>query len=205
MFSVGDSGWLGRGNSLNWREYAIIDFGFWIPIHDGLANPKGLFSLEAVRMLTYPLIHSSFLSASFSVVLILALGNLLARLVSWHDILLIFFTASVAGSLGFFLAHSSGLLIGSLPGAFGMMGALCLLSWTTPKVPEQTRMLAVLLPLVLAGSHLLLWIAVGGNLYWIAYVFGFIGGALAFAFSKPGGFRRLAVLLGTIRAMIGRR
>ena len=204
-FTIGESGWIGGPGAGGWRIYAIQDFGLWVPLLDLSGNPTGLFSAEAVRLLSYSLIHASFTGTLFSVVLILAIGNILGRMVAWHHILLIFFTSSLVGAIGYSLFLSSGLLVGSSPAVFGMMGAFCLLIWTTPEVPERMRQLAGLMPLVLIGIQLMFWIAIGGPSYWLADISGFAGGILALALFFPGGGKRLAILLGKVRVLVRRR
>ena len=186
-----------------WQRSRTLASGFRCSTFPG--TPATLLSSEAVRLLSYPLIHASFTGTLFSVVLILAIGNILGRLVAWHHILSIFFASSVVGAFGYSVFLSSGLLVGSSPAVFGMMGSFCLLVWTTPNVSERMRKLAVLMPLVLIGIQLMFWVAIGGPSYWIADISGFLGGALALALFFPDGGRRLATLFRAIRLLVRRR
>lgn len=104
----------------------------------------------ALRLLTYPLAHLSLGEAIFSAVLILAMGQFLARALGGWAFLLLFFATSVLGAL-FVLVTGWGLpvIVGAEIGTFGLIGAfthlrrLALAQEGAPQAPAFTLLLAL--------------------------------------------------------------
>ncbi|MGB0968154.1 MAG: rhomboid family intramembrane serine protease [Halocynthiibacter sp.] len=93
------------------------------------------YSLQYVlRFVIYVFVDGSFTGTVFTLVFTLALGNFVARAFApWKFLVLFFASAFVGGVLYNLLAMVfgyNGILVGGMPGAFGLIGALTWMMWT---------------------------------------------------------------------------
>lgn len=196
MFQAATAGLLGGQGGVGWRLDAIRDYGVFDEVarfmwQNGTYPPD-----ELLRLLTYPLIHASFVHAAFVVVFILAIGKMVAEVFSPVAFVALFLVSSVAGALGFVaLMNSPYPLVGGYPGVYGLIGAFTFIMWTQATVQGSSRFRAF----GLIGALLVIQLVFGliqgefGNV--VADLTGFAAGfALSFIVT-PGGWQRLLARL----------
>ena len=192
IFQAGEAGLIGGHTAVGWRLAAIEDFGFLDPVWDWMRSngqyPPGYLA----RFLSYPLVHGSFIHATFAVVIILAIGKAVGEVFSSLAFLAVFIGASVMGALAYGTLIDTRIpLIGGYPGAYGLIGAFTFLLWVNLAAVGANSARAFTLIGVLMGIQLLFGLLFGGGYDWIADLTGFVTGFfLSFAVS-PGGWARL--------------
>ncbi len=192
IFQAGESGLVGGPSAVGWRLAAIEDFGFLDQIWDWMRSngqyPPNFLS----RLLTYPLVHGSFIHATFAVVIILAIGKAVGEVFNSLAFLAVFVGASVMGALAYgTLIDTRVALIGGYPGAYGLIGAFTFLLWVNLAAVGANSARAFTLIGFLMGIQLVFGLLFGGGYDWIADLTGFVTGfVLSFAVS-PGGWSRL--------------
>lgn len=180
------------GAATGWRQDAVQRFGFSpeylrAMIEAGQYPPGGL-----ARLVTYPLVHYDFTHALFVIVILLALGKMVAEVFRWWAVLAVFFGATVAGALAYTaLPMAAGALIGGYPGDYGLIGAFTYILWVRQSRSGGNQLQAFRLIGVLMGLQLVFGLLFGGGWDWVAELAGFASGfALSFVVS-PGGVQRL--------------
>ncbi|MBD9528266.1 MULTISPECIES: rhomboid family intramembrane serine protease [Paracoccus] len=159
----------------------------------------GVFMLDqSWRILTYSFVHLSLMSAVFTIVFCLALGNLVANQFRTWAVLALFFGSAIGGALIYTLV--AGLLpqfrfqplIGGYPAVYGLVGAFTFLLWTRLGQENANRMRAFsLIGMLLAFQLVFGIIFQDGNKTWIAEVAGFATGFLMSFVLIPGGVARV--------------
>ncbi len=191
LFSLGARGLIGGPEAIGWRVNAIQNFGFINAIFDWMLTNRTWPAEGLVRLITYPLIHMSFMHALFVVVILLAIGNMVASVFSTLAILTLFFGSSISGAVIYgLLGEARGLLVGGYPAAYGLIGAYTFLLWVSLAATGGQQYRAFGLIGMLLAIQLVFGIF-GGTRDWIADVAGFVTGfGLSFVVS-PGGWQRV--------------
>jgi membrane associated rhomboid family serine protease len=196
MFQAATAGFLGGQGGVGWRLDAIRDYGVFDEVarfmwQNGTYPPD-----ELLRLVTFPLIHASFVHAAFVVVFILAIGKMVAEVFSPMAFIALFVVSSVAGALGFVaLMNSPYPLVGGYPGVYGLIGAFTFIMWTQATLQGSSRYRAFGLIGALLVIQLVFGVIQGefGNV--VADLTGFAAGfALSFIVT-PGGWQRLLARL----------
>lgn len=196
MFQAATAGFLGGQGGVGWRLDAIRDYGVFDEVarfmwQNGTYPPD-----ELLRLVTFPLIHASFVHAAFVVVFILAIGKMVAEVFSPMAFVALFVVSSVAGALGFVaLMNSPYPLVGGYPGVYGLIGAFTFIMWTQATLQGSSRYRAFGLIGALLVIQLVFGVIQGefGNV--VADLTGFAAGfALSFIVT-PGGWQRLLARL----------
>ena len=193
---AGESGWIGLAGADDWRMAAMVDYGFWAQIFDLQLETGTLFTREFVRLLTFPLIHSHFYSALFTVVLLLCLGKFAASILNSWAFLTIFFLSSLAGAVAYGLLPDVEMpLLGGYSGVFGLCGSFSAvlgikLGWSN----DYARKLSIL-PILLLGIHIAMRLVLGGHDYWVAYSVSMIAGFCIAATIIPSGWKSIVTQL----------
>ncbi|MCC6006432.1 MAG: rhomboid family intramembrane serine protease [Rhodobacteraceae bacterium] len=192
LFSLGARGVIGGPDAVGWRLSAITDYGFLIPVFDWM-RATGIWPMEQlVRFVSYPLIHLGFTHALFGVVLLLAIGKLVAEAFGQAAFAVLFVAGSVTGALLYgLLIDENYPLVGVYPGVFALIGGFSFLMWTDPGQVGAARWRAFGLVAALIGIQLLFRLLFGGSNDWVADLGGFGAGfALSFVLA-PGALARL--------------
>jgi len=196
MFQAATAGILGGQGGVGWRLDAIRDFG----VFDEVARfmwQNGIYPTEDVlRLVTYPLIHVSFVHAGFVVVFVLAIGKMVAEVFSPLAFVALFLGSAVAGALGFVVFMNSPYpLVGGYPGVYGLIGAFTFILWTQAAVRGSSRYRAFGLIGVLLAIQMLFGVIQGdfGNV--VAEFSGFVAGFAMSFLIGPGGWRKALALV----------
>jgi rhomboid protease GluP len=174
------------------RIYAIQEYGFFPDAVSWMWTNQNLRLDYLIRFVTYPFVHISFTQTLFAVVFVLALGKMVGEVVSGMAVALVFFGASIFGSLAYILLLSDPRpLMGGFPGAYGLIGAYTFILWVGYGAAGANQFQAFRLIGFLLGIQLLFGLVFGGHNDWIAEVAGFICGFTLSVAISPGGFTRL--------------
>lgn len=196
MFQAATAGLLGGQAGVGWRLDAIGDYGVFEEIaafmwDNGIYPPE-----EMLRLLTYPLIHVSFVHAAFVVVFILAIGKMVAEVFSPLAFVVLFLGSSIAGAIGFVaLMNSPYPLVGGYPGVYGLIGAFTFIMWVEAALRGGNRYRAFGLIGALLAIQLIFGVIQGefGNV--VADLSGFAAGFVMSFVLAPGGWRRVLARL----------
>lgn len=196
LFQMGARGFAGGPQGVGWRTEAVQMFGFYTPMFDYMLE-TGDWRAEGIwRFFSYPFVHQGFTHALFAVVILLALGNVVARFFGAFAVLAVFLAAAGAGALTFgILAREDGLLFGAYPAVYGILGMYTWLLWVAADQMGQSRSAAFRLIGVLVGVQLMFVVLGGGMLQLYADVAGFLIGFALSTLVAPGGFSRLRARL----------
>ena len=97
--SLGEAGMIGGPGAVGWRLGLVRDFGFSGQVFDWmLANQRWPLS-EVKRFVTFPIVHLGFTHALFAMVLLLALGKMVAEAMGQLAFLVIFVLSGVGGAV----------------------------------------------------------------------------------------------------------
>ena len=133
----------------------------------------------------------------FAVVMVLALGNMVAGVFRWWGVLVVFLGSTVVGgaAYGLLVPGLRTQLIGAYPGIYGLIGAFTFLIWTKLALVGANRLRAFSLIGVLLAVQLVFGLLFGGGWDWVAEVTGFATGFLLSFVVSPGGFRRVVQMM----------
>ncbi|MBD3665820.1 rhomboid family intramembrane serine protease [Sulfitobacter aestuariivivens] len=195
MLSLGEAGMIGGRDAVGWRLGMIRDYGFSGDLFDWmLAN--GRFPLQEVaRLVTYPFIHLGFTQSLFAMVLLLALGKMVAEVMGQFAFLTLFFVSGIGGAVIYALLLNDPIwLVGGYPSTYGLIGGYTFVLWRTlegqgARGAEQLR--AFTLIALLMAIQLIWGILFVVGTQWVAELAGFVCGfALSFVMA-PGEWARM--------------
>lgn len=197
-FSAGATGFIGDQSAIAWRVQGLQTFGLNPAIFDFMVA-RGDFSFEyAIRFVTYPFVHASFLSALFGAALTLALGKFVSEQFGWWQTLVIFFGGSIAGAIVFCLiAPDTSPLFGAFTPVYAFIGGFTYMIWLRLGEVGGNQFAAFRLIGVLLGIQLVFGILFGAGNMWIAELAGFAFGFAVSTILAPGGWAQLLVRLRT--------
>ena len=171
----------------------------------GLSDVAHGLRLLAVYQLVLPLTALGLCAAlgvlhhplAFAVVLLLALGKMVAEVYSALVFIAVFWVAAIAGGLGFVLVLDSEFpLVGGYTGVYGLIGAFTFLMWMRADKEGLGRSSAFVLIGALLAVQLLFALFNGEFGTVVADFTGFLTGLLLSFVVSPGGWGRL---LGRLR------
>ncbi len=194
--SLGASGLIGGPQAIGWRLDAVERFAF-APDILRQALTAGLWWDEALkRLLTYPLVHYSFIHAAFSIVMLLALGKWVGEVFRPWAVAFVFFGASVTGAVVYAALPMAGsALVGASTGVYGLVGAFTFLLWVRLARSGGPQGQAFTLIGLLMGTQLLFRALFGGGWEWVADLMGFAAGFTLSFIAAPGGWARMMARL----------
>jgi rhomboid protease GluP len=199
-FQAAERGFIGGAGGIAWRLNAVTGYGFYEPAFAWMFE-HGVYPFELLqRLLTYAFIHGSFTHAAFAVVMLLAIGKMVAEVFSALAFAVIFVASSVVGALAYgVLLDTQFPLIGAFPAVYGMIGALTFMLWVRAKFEGDNQFRAFSLIAALMGIQLVFKLVFGGSNDWVADIAGFLTGfGLSFVLA-PGGAGRISELVNQIR------
>lgn len=190
--SLGEAGLIGGPGAVGWRLGLMRDYGFSGQIFDWMVANGQWPYWEVARMLTYPFIHLGFTHALFAMVLLLALGKLVAEAMGPITFAAIFVLAGIGGAAIYgLLLNDPTLLVGAYPSVYGLIGGYSFVMWRqlAGTGPQQYR--AFTLISLLMAIQLIWGVFFEAGLQWIAELAGFlVGFALCFLLA-PGEWARI--------------
>lgn len=168
---IADSGYFGRPV---WRTVAIAYFGFHDPLFDGTVRPLWP-GQEYAMALTHAFLHGDFWHLALNMVVLLAVGKVVAGLVGPVRMILLFVICAVAGGLTFGLLTETNVpMVGASGAVFGFIAF-----WKQAEFRRRLRLglgmgpiLGLVVALVLANVALELFM----NIAWQAHLGGFVAG-----------------------------
>ncbi|MCH2075872.1 MAG: rhomboid family intramembrane serine protease [Rhodobacteraceae bacterium] len=196
VFWLASRGVLGGAAGIGWRLAAFEDYAF-IPRYLAFMIQEGSWSVDGLkRFITYAFINQSFLSAVFSSVFILAFGKFIGDIAGGARALFIFVVSAVGAALLYgVIFPNQPPLVGSFPGAYGLLGGYTYILFATLDRADQNRLQAFRLVGMLAALQLAFGVIFPGPPYWLADLAGALVGFLAAATMNPGGIARIVELL----------
>ena len=197
VLSLGSAGVVGGPQAVGWRIQAVERFGLFPELLQHQWQTGGYPPGELHRLVSYVVVHGSFTHALFAVVMVLALGNMVAGVFRWWGVLVVFLGSTVVGgaAYGLLVPGLRTQLIGAYPGIYGLIGAFTFLIWTKLALVGANRLRAFSLIGVLLAVQLVFGLLFGGGWDWVAEVTGFATGFLLSFVVSPGGFRRVVQMM----------
>lgn len=191
VLQLGTSGLMSDASAAGWRLAAVERFGFFPDVLRAMIQTGQWPLRHAVRIVTYPFIHGSITHALFAVVILLALGKMVAEAFKAWAVLAIFFVSGIAGACIYTLIPwATQPIFGAYPPVYGLIGAFTFLLWTRLS-GSGTEYRAFYLIGMLMGVNLLFGALFGGTLEWVAQLAGFATGFLMSFVVSPGGAARV--------------
>jgi membrane associated rhomboid family serine protease len=193
VLSMAGAGLIGGGQGFSWRVEAVERFGLFPELLRYQWEAGGQPFDQLPRLVTYTLVHGSFTHALFAVVLLLALGKMVAEIFRWWAVLIVVFGSAIAGALayGFLIPGLRTQLIGAYPPVYGLIGAFTFLLWVNLARSGANRYRAFSLIGALLFFQLVFAVIFGTNWDWVADVTGFVAGFLISFVVSPGGWTRV--------------
>ncbi|WP_145110847.1 rhomboid family intramembrane serine protease [Cereibacter sediminicola] len=199
VVALGASGIVGGGAGAGWRLDAWQRFAFSPDLMRAMIETQTFPWQGMIRLVTYPLVHATFLHALMAVVILLALGKMVGEVFRPWAVAAVFLGSAVAGALAYTaLPGVRTPLIGAYPADYGLVGAFTFLLWTRLAATGGNRYRAFTLIGLLLGIQLVFGLLFGGGYEWVADLAGFATGFLISFAVSPGGWAR-------VRDMIRRR
>ena len=197
LLSLGEAGIIGGPQAIGWRLQAIERFAMYPNLLRHMLQTQQFPIDDLARLMTYPLVHGTFTHALFAVVILLALGKMVAEIFRWWAVLVVVFGAAIAGALayGLLVPGLTAPLLGAYPAVYGLIGAFTFLLWVRLAGEGINRYRAFSLIGFLLLIQLLFGVLFGGTWEWVADLAGFTAGFLLSFVVSPGGFRRVVAMI----------
>lgn len=191
VFWAGGRGLIGGDTAVGWRLAAFIDYGF-PPRLWAFMGETGQWSVDGLqRLLTYAFLNYGFIQAIFACVFILAFGKFVGEVIGGPRALVIFLVSSIgAAALYGSIFPNETVLVGSFPGAYGLLGGYTYILFLVLDQADENRLNAFRLVGVLAALQLVFGVLFPGPPHWLADLAGAAFGFLAAAAMGPGGLLR---------------
>jgi membrane associated rhomboid family serine protease len=193
ILSLAESGLVGGAGGIGWRLQAVERFGAFPELLRYQWETGGAPLQELHRLVSYSLVHGSFTNALFAVVMLLALGKMVAEVFRWWAVVAVVVASAAVGAAayGFFVPGLKAPLIGAFPAVYGLIGAFTYLIFTGLARVGANKYRAFSLIGFLLAFQLVFGVLFGGGWTWVAEVAGFATGFLLSFAVSPGGFRRI--------------
>lgn len=192
LFALASASIIGGPEAIGWRSMAARQYGFHGPTFDWMMAQGGFLNEQALRMVTYPFIHESFTHSLFAMVLLLALGKLVAEVMGQFAVFVIFFGAAVFGAIGYgLLIDTPFLMVGAYPAVYGLIGGYSFILWRKLAGTGSQQYRAFSLIAMLMGLQLVWGMLFDTGTIWIAELLGFFAGFGLSFMVAPGEWERL--------------
>ncbi|APE44742.1 rhomboid family intramembrane serine protease [Sulfitobacter alexandrii] len=190
--SLGEAGLIGGPGAVGWRLGLIRDYGFSGQIFDWMVANGRFPPSELVRLVSYPFVHLSFTHGIFAVVLLLALGKMVAEVMGQAAFAVIFVLSGVGGAIVYGLLLNDPMwLTGAYPNVYGLIGAYSFVLWRSLAGTGAQQARAFSLIGMLMGLQLIWGVFFEVGMLWVAELAGFFCGfALCFLLA-PGEWARM--------------
>lgn len=194
-FGLGERGLAGGPEAIGWRLAAVQSYAFSGDIFDWMVTNGRWLPEHLLRFLTYPFVNSSFSSALFAAVLLLALGKLVGEVLGQIAVLVLFFGGAIFGALIYGLLLNDNWLVGGFPAVYGLIGGYSFVMWQSLGARGEQQLRAFNLIAMLLGLQLLWGVFFDVGNGWVADLAAFVFGFCASAALVPGGITRLLASL----------
>jgi membrane associated rhomboid family serine protease len=192
VFSLGARGLVGGPEAVGWRLEAVQTYAFSAPIFQWMLQNGQWPTEHMLRFVSYAFVHGTFMHALFAGVMLLALGNMVGRIFSQVNTLLVFLLGVIGGALIYGLVVDSQVpLVGAFPGVYALIGAYSFILWVHAGHTGASQLQAFRLIGVLMALQLFFGAVFDGPPDWIADGTGFVIGFVASFVLSPGGWQRL--------------
>lgn len=194
--TLGEAGLIGGPGAVGWRLGLIRDFAFSGEIFDWmLANGQWPMT-EVRRLVTYPFVHLGFTHGLFAMVLLLALGKMVAEVMGQLAFVAIFILSGVGGAVIYALLLDDPVwLAGAYPNAYGLIGGYSFVMWRHLAGRGTQQYRAFSLIAVLMGIQLVWGVFFETGTMWVAELFGFLCGFGLCFLLAPGEWARIRAKL----------
>jgi membrane associated rhomboid family serine protease len=195
--TLAERGLVGGAQGVGWRLQAVERFGAFPELLRHQWETGGYPLSELHRLVSHAMVHGSFTNALFAVVMLLALGKMVAEVFRWWAVLVVVLGAAAVGALayGFLVPGIRTPLIGGFPAVYGLIGAFTFLIFTNLAKVGANKYRAFSLIGFLLFFQLVFGVLFGGGWTWTAEVAGFATRFLVSFLVAPGGFRRVLELI----------
>lgn len=192
VVNLGTRGLVGGPQGIGWRLDALERFAFSPKLMRQMIE-QGSFPWQGmIRLVTYPFVHYNFTHALFVMVILLALGKMVAEVFKAWAVLAVFFGAAIVGALAYTaVPWIERPLVGGYPAVYGLIGAFTFLLWVNLAAVGANKYRAFSMIGFLLGIQLVFALAFGGGYDWIADFAGFLTGFVLSFLVSPGGWSRL--------------
>lgn len=190
--SLAEAGLIGGPGAVGWRLSLIREYGFSGQIFDWMVANLLFPGHELLRSVSYAFIHLSFTHAIFAIVLLLALGKMVAEAMGQLAFVIIFFLSGIAGAMLYAAVLNDPVwLVGAYPHVYGLIGGYSFVMWRRLAGLGQQQLQAFSLIAILMGLQLLWGVFFDAGTQWLAELFGFcVGFGLSFLLA-PGEWQTL--------------
>ncbi len=145
-----------------------------------------------MRLVSYVLVHTSFVHFIFVLVFLLALGKFVGEVYRWWAVVAVVLLSAAVGAVVYAaLPFTEAALIGGYPAVYGLIGAFTFMLWVRLAMTGGNPARAFTLIAFLLGTQLLFGVLFGGGTEWIADFAGFATGFLLSFVVSPGGWARV--------------
>jgi membrane associated rhomboid family serine protease len=193
VLTLAGRGIVGGAQGIGWRLQAVEQFGLFPELLKYQWETGGHPLVELHRLVSYVAVHGSFTHAIFAIVMLLALGKMVAEVFRWWGVLAVFLGSAAVGgaAYGLLVPGLKTQLIGAYPAVYGLIGAFTFLIWTRLALVGANRFRAFSLIGALLFVQLVFGVLFGAGWDWVAEITGFAAGFLLSFVVSPGGFRRI--------------
>lgn len=193
VLSAAGWGLIGGAQGVGWRIAAIQDHGFSSALQHWMLENRRFAPATLSRYLTYPFLHGAPMHALLSVVMIAAMGKMLAGRFGAVPFVALALGVPVLAAMvfGLVVGHDRlGWLFGAIPMAFALVGAFTWMRWfEAPDAAARRRAFSLIA--VLLGARLGFGLLAESGPSWVAdlsaFAFGFALSALVLG---PGSWAR---------------
>lgn len=193
VLSAAGWGLIGGARGVGWRMAAIQAHGFSSALQDWMLETRRFPPDTLARYLTFPFVHGAPMHAVLSVVMLAAMGKMLAPRLGAARFLVLALVVPVLAAMVFGLVVGPdrlGWLFGAMPMAFALVGAFTWLRWHEA-ADAAARRRAFSLIAVLLGARLGFGLIAETGPSWVADVSAFVlGFALTALVLGPGSWAR---------------
>ena len=192
IFTLAEAGLIGGREGIGWRLAYVREYGFSGDIFDWMVA-NGVWPVQQVmRFVTYPFLNMGFTQGLFAVVLLLAMGKMVAEAMGQVAFVAIFFVSGIGGALVYgLLLNDPQWLVGAYPNVYGLIGGYSFVMWRRLGAEGSPQARAFSLIAILMGIQLLWGVFFTIGTTWVAELVGFfVGFALCFVLA-PGEWSRL--------------
>ena len=192
ILMLAEAGVIGGAEGIGWRLGLIREYGFSGDIFDWMVA-NGQWPLqEILRFVTYPFLNLGFTHGLFAVVLLLALGKMVAETMGQLAFVIVFFVSGIGGALIYaVLLDDPVWLVGAYPHVYGLIGAYSFVLWRVIGAQGGPQHRAFTLIALLMVIQLFWGVFFNTGTQWVAELAGFfVGFGLSFAL-VPGALARM--------------
>ena len=170
--------WLQRSDLYATFGFDPLVFRFKLLMATEFQDTMSILSGTPISLLTYPWLHHSLGSAVFNIMVILCIGSLLAKIAHQWAVVAVFCLSTIIGGLAYSVVPETAIfLIGSTPGALGMLGlfgGLMIIEYGKGNPFASPTLIG--LPFLITGLEVVIDVLFGPAGYWSASAAGFITG-----------------------------